>query len=634
MKGLICILTCYLLFSTSALALSNDSNNSNLNNPDHGILDRIAKEINLTNAIISIFLLIAGIVISEYREKTKLEQFYTVCTHVKNLKPKDFEINIYSDYLEKSSHDVVLNLLKNGDKKILLKGVSGLGKTRTIYEVIKDFGARRNFFANKLNNIKIPERFQRLIPNVAIPPRAKNILRKYSRRWKDYYIIVPSKDIKLPIKVPKDYFLFQRRFLLFFDDIDKYVSRKIDINNIINEFEKNSEHLIVLATCREEEFQIVETEKVQEAFKIVEQDLWSYEDGEKLAKSIGKKFDRKEFDFTPSSIILDSPRKKCYWNGFTESEKNILRSIKLLNLSYIFKPNIQLIKKVHENIFSPNNDKFNTHFQDLKDKKFIFPEKDAVFCADYYLSKIVEDYPLGNQLYSDMLKLKDVLIEMNSWTNLLNLGGAFYFKKEYLNSIDCLDKSLEINPKSVISLINKGVALDELGKDSDAIIYYNKALEINPKDELAWYNKGHALEKVGKYDDAIVCYNKTLEINPKHVEALVNKGGKLVDIYGKYDEGIICFDKALEINPKKKEAWHSKGIALGKSGKYDESIICFDKALELNSNDESLWYNKGFSLAESGKHSEAIICFDKVLEINPKREDAWYYKGIALVSRQ
>ncbi len=617
---------------TSALALSNDSNNTILNNPGYGIFDRIAKEVNLPIVgIISILLFIAGILISEYREKAKLEQFYTVCTDVKKLKPKDFDINIYSDYIKKGSHDPVLNLIKTGEKKILIKGVSGLGKTRTIYEVIKEFGARHNFLVNKLNNIRIPERFQRLIPKVPILVRAKNISRKYSRRWKDYYVIVPSKDIKLPIKVPRDYFIFKRRFLLFFDDLDKYVSRKIDINSIINEFEKNSEHLIVLATCREEEFQILETEKVQETFKIVEQDLWSYEEGEKLAKSIGKKFNRNEFDFTPSSIVLDSPRKKCYWNGFTESEKNILRAIKLLNRSNIFKPQIQLIKKVHEYIFTLNNDKFNTHFQDLKDKKFIFSEKDTIFCADYYLWKIVEDYPIGDQLFSDMLKLKEVLTEMKCWENLLNLGNAFYFKEDYQNAVDCHDKVLKINPKSEKALAYKGAALAKSGKNSDAVICYDKALEINPKYVDAWYNKGVSLDKHGKYDESIICYDRTLEINPRHVEALVNKGAILVDEYDKLYEGIIYFDKALEINPKKEEALVSKGAALGKSSKHDEAIIYFDKALEINPKSEEALVNKCVALVNFGKYSEAIICYDKILEINPKSEDAWYNKGGTLI---
>ena len=190
---------------TSALALSNDSNNNNISNPDYGIFDGIAKIVNLPIVgIISILLFIASILISEYREKAKLEQFYTVCTDIKKLKPKDFDINIYSDYIKNRPHEVVLHLIKTGEKKILIKGISGLGKTRTVYEVIKEFGVRPNFLINKLNNIKVFERFQRLIRKVPIPVRARNISRKYSKKWRDYSVIVPSKDIKLPIKVPKD----------------------------------------------------------------------------------------------------------------------------------------------------------------------------------------------------------------------------------------------------------------------------------------------------------------------------------------------------------------------------------------------------------------------------------------------
>jgi Flp pilus assembly protein TadD len=44
-------------------------------------------------------------------------------------------------------------------------------------------------------------------------------------------------------------------------------------------------------------------------------------------------------------------------------------------------------------------------------------------------------------------------------------------------------------------------------------------LEINPNDADAWNNKGLALDNLGKSTEAIEYYNKALQIDPKYVNA-------------------------------------------------------------------------------------------------------------------
>nr|WAI02711.1 MAG: tetratricopeptide repeat protein [Candidatus Methanoperedens sp.] len=564
-------------------------NSTNLTNSESGIVESIYEKISQLPIVskIAIFLFIIGIIIARYIENKKLVQFYSVRKNSKNLKFDDLKITKYPEYIRKNSHDTIINKIKEGENKILLKGVTGLGKTRAVFEVIKEIGLKSN-----------------------------------------YLVIIPTQKINLPISVPRDCFILKRRFILFFDDIDKYVGNGTEIRGIINEFEKNSKNLIVLSTCREEEYDILQKERIHELFDIIEFDKLSTDDGIRLAKSVGKEFNPKEFDGTAGSIVLDEHRKKEYYNKFNSNEKNILRAIKLLSLSNIFSPSEQLLMKVYEIIFHPNDD-FNTYFIDLKDKKFINSEKDNVSCPDYYLSKIIIDYPLGNQLFEHMLELRKVLFELRNFDNLFCLGNAFYFKEKFHDAITCFDKALEINPKLEIACNNKGLAFTDLGKYNEAITCFDKALEINPKMDAAWINKGNAMHNLGKYNEAIACYDKALETNPKMDDAWINKGNAMHNL-GKYTEALTCFNKALEINPKQQRAWHKKGLALGKSGKYNEAITCFNKSLEINPNMEDDWINKGIALNYTSKYNEAITCFDKALELNPKKEEAWIAKGISL----
>jgi tetratricopeptide (TPR) repeat protein len=79
-----------------------------------------------------------------------------------------------------------------------------------------------------------------------------------------------------------------------------------------------------------------------------------------------------------------------------------------------------------------------------------------------------------------------------------------------------------LNTKETYSIVygNKGLALFMAERDKEAIKALNKSLELNPKSVLAYGVKGDSLCYLRKYDKAIGCYNKMLELHPKHAFAL------------------------------------------------------------------------------------------------------------------
>jgi tetratricopeptide (TPR) repeat protein len=54
------------------------------------------------------------------------------------------------------------------------------------------------------------------------------------------------------------------------------------------------------------------------------------------------------------------------------------------------------------------------------------------------------------------------------------------------------------------ALMDKGVALQNSGKNEEAIGYYDKALAIDPNHVLELANKGSALGDLEKYNESIV----------------------------------------------------------------------------------------------------------------------------------
>jgi len=154
-------------------------------------------------------------------------------------------------------------------------------------------------------------------------------------------------------------------------------------------------------------------------------------------------------------------------------------------------------------------------------------------------------------------------------------------------------------------------------------------LEIDPKYALAWHNKGAALANLGRYSEALRCFERALEIDPKYALAWNNKGNALGNL-GRHSEALRCFERALEIDPKYALAWHNKGLVLGSLGRHEEALKCFDKALEIDPKYAKAWVVKGGVLLKQLKLEEALRCFERALEIDPGDEVAMEGRKIAL----
>ena len=127
-----------------------------------------------------------------------------------------------------------------------------------------------------------------------------------------------------------------------------------------------------------------------------------------------------------------------------------------------------------------------------------------------------------------------------------------------LISIECYNKSLKINPKNTLALINKGAALLKLYKYEES--EYNKKLTLEHFPDEVRYQYDDYLK------DAIKCFNKLLKINPKNTLALNNKGIALAEL-NRFEEAIDYYDDVIRIDPKNELTWLKKGEALGDSSR-------------------------------------------------------------------
>jgi tetratricopeptide (TPR) repeat protein len=268
---------------------------------------------------------------------------------------------------------------------------------------------------------------------------------------------------------------------------------------------------------------------------------------------------------------------------------------------------------------------------------------------------------------------------------LISASYQFSIKQRHRPTLACTERAerlakhlvevegrMELANDLAVALINKGVALRDLGRHKEAIDCHDEAIgiyrrlvEVEGRMELAndlavaLINKGVALRDLGRHKEAIDCYDeaieKAIEIRRRLVEvegrvklrndlamalALMNKGFALRNL-GRLEEAIHCYKEAIGIYRRLVEvegrvelendlarALMNKGNALRDLGRHREAIDCYEEAIgiyrllvevegrmELANNLAMALMNKGNALRDLGRHREAIDCHNEAIGI-------------------
>jgi tetratricopeptide (TPR) repeat protein len=485
----------------------------------------------------------------------KIWEFYKP---VKKLKPEDFKIQGYKKAHITRKSDTTIGVLLKNKEYILITGKPKAGKTRAAYEAIK-----------KLENISV----------------------------------IKSKPEEIEIEKIKIPSLSNKNFILFLDDLEDFIDKKIEY--VIDILKKRSKKLIVVATCRTgKELDLVKAEMYRQFETIKIEDI-SENDGEKLVEDIKKedvnfKWNKKQFDGTPGSVTLDlEDMTRRYKNA--NNGKVILKALKLLKEGNLSPYGENRVKDVCEGIFELPSEEVRRHIWDeainnLKENSFITIDKGVIDIYSGYLDVCVYDY---EPLINDLIKLKSMLIRMNDPRSLFYLGNGFLYKKDFIHAEDCYLAALEIHPQYASAYNSLGYVLIKLGEAEEAKGRYGKAEELYTK----------ALDK----------HNEAIKISPYYAADHNNLGyaltrlGEIKEIKGEYDEAKRLYQDAeekhrtaIKINADYPSAHHSLAYALGKLGKNEEEEKEYRKAIELNAESPFAHNLFGHFLANKlGKDEEA-----------------------------
>src|SRR5271165_6654776 len=106
------------------------------------------------------------------------------------------------------------------------------------------------------------------------------------------------------------------------------------------------------------------------------------------------------------------------------------------------------------------------------------------------------------------------------------LGAVALLLEQPLDALECLDKSLAIDPGNAVAHINRGTAQSQLARYEDAVSSFDRAIELRSAgDAMALYSRGNALLQLKRYADAVESYDKALALKSNYdAEAYYGRG--------------------------------------------------------------------------------------------------------------
>ncbi|MGK7885795.1 MAG: tetratricopeptide repeat protein [Crocosphaera sp.] len=108
---------------------------------------------------------------------------------------------------------------------------------------------------------------------------------------------------------------------------------------------------------------------------------------------------------------------------------------------------------------------------------------------------------------------------MESYETWFEKGLTLQQQGKYEESLNCFQKTIELNDNFIPAWIYQGISLEKLQRYKAAILCYDEAIKINPNTADLWYNKGTIYCKIKQYHNALTCFEKVRTIEPDHALA-------------------------------------------------------------------------------------------------------------------
>ncbi len=189
-------------------------------------------------------------------------------------------------------------------------------------------------------------------------------------------------------------------------------------------------------------------------------------------------------------------------------------------------------------------------------------------------------------------------------------------------------------PDNPHSLYNYGYALQQQGRNDEAIALYRAALRLQPDFTSAHDDLANLLASLpGREAEALAAFEAFLRAKPRLPEVHNNLGVLLLRMPDRLADAIVHFETALALRPEYPEAHFNLAQALGAvPARAQEALPHLEAAVRLKPDYAEAQHNLGLMLARSpDRAAEAIAHLEAAIRARPSFPEAQNNLGLLLV---
>ncbi len=142
-------------------------------------------------------------------------------------------------------------------------------------------------------------------------------------------------------------------------------------------------------------------------------------------------------------------------------------------------------------------------------------------------------------------------------------------ESRYPEAITSFETVLARMPRNATATLGLGIALEEVGRAREALVYLDRHLDIKPSNTVAHQRRGDALYQLGRYREALDAYEAAAG-NEGAFLALARKRGLTLAHLGRFEDALTAFREGKARMPAERqsiwERWETAARALADLG--------------------------------------------------------------------
>jgi tetratricopeptide (TPR) repeat protein len=187
--------------------------------------------------------------------------------------------------------------------------------------------------------------------------------------------------------------------------------------------------------------------------------------------------------------------------------------------------------------------------------------------------------------------------------DFLSEGDKFYAKRKYTQAIEQYNKAIAKKRDFTKAYLNKGLALESLGKLKEAVGNYTDLLTIAPGQSKALMRRGTCYVKLNQYSNGLPDLKQADSIAPNDPFTLSTLGFCKIRVYD--SSGMKDLNRAILLDPKNYLLVYNRGFAKYAMQKYSEAEYDFERSAKMNTGFGEAYYRIGLCKDHLGKQEEA-----------------------------